>query len=115
NGSSSYSFSGLALGAAGTGRVLVFTVGAWRGSNRDAVSCRLDGVAMTELCDPGSNKSYAGMFYIAEDTKTTGTVLMTFSGSMNGCVIEAYNIQGATSTTPAQSNDSSDSISPSAL
>ncbi|MGE0658265.1 MAG: hypothetical protein AB7F36_01690 [Reyranellaceae bacterium] len=93
--SSSYSFSGVSIGAAAADRIVVFCFAGDAGSGRTISSVTINGSAATLIQQNASGNIRCGMYALAVPAGTTATLAVTFSGSMNRCMYSAFAITGA--------------------
>lgn len=93
-----YTFSSQSFGAAATDRIVTVTIGARNNVSRTISSVTIGGVSATAnvtAINTGSGADVAAIYSAAVPTGTTGDVVVTFSGSMQRCVVGIYRTVGS--------------------
>lgn len=111
-GSGSSPSGTLSLGTPSAGRILVIGIGGFVGSNRTVDSVNVAGSPASSAVSPSSSNRHAEIWYIEDSSNSSGTVEINWSGSVNECWVDIWEITGAASATPAQTSTSG-SITPS--
>lgn len=98
-----YTFSGVSLGAADVNRKIAVTIGGHRAaSGRTIVSCTIGGVSAVELvfvaAVAGSNTVLQSVWIASVPTGTTGNIVVTFSNTMDRIGVDVIRLIGANST-----------------
>ncbi len=103
---STYSFAGLSVGSAATGRCLVATWGARSNSARTVSSANIGGVAATCVTanEASGGAEMSSLCYASVPTGTTATFDITYSGAMLRAVLGNYAVYNAGSCTPSATN-----------
>ena len=115
---SSQSFAGESLGVAASTREIFVAVSWTAGvTTRTVSSATIGGIAATVrvqdgLSDGSSNSVGAAIISAAVPTGTTGTIAITFSGSVNECAIGKYRVLNRTSIFNTASDALTDGFSP---
>lgn len=93
--SSTYAFSGVNIGSAVTGRLVVATVS----TNYPyyPVSCTLNGVTMTKA---NTGNTSSAVFYSVLSTGASADFVVTMNTTAGQCNLRIYNVTNYTSTTP---------------
>ena len=111
NTRSAYTFSGIALGAADAGRVIVVGTSSGGGSASTVSGLTVGGVSAVEAVElqHQGDANYRSSLWVAEvPTGTTGDVVVTMSGSTGDCGIIVWPTTGADSSPHATASDATD-------
>lgn len=111
---SSYSFTNQSFGAAETNRVVIaFCHGARQGTAQTISSATIGGVSATILKQTPSGGTYTSTAIIGATvpTGTSGTVALTYSGSLFGCGISVMSLRNVQSLSAASSDSFSTTTS----
>ena len=101
NNELTYTFAAQPFGQAQADRIIVVGVASRDTTNERANSMTIGGVSATRHVDNGGANIFpCALFSAVVPTGTTGTVAVTFSGNMLGCVIGLWSIYGVASNTP---------------
>jgi hypothetical protein len=98
-----YTFSGADIGAEAADRIVVVGVGTeTTGGTATVSSVTIGGDAASVAVENGGfNRTFAGLYYLEVPTGTTADIVVSFStASEQRCVIGIWNINGASSATP---------------
>ena len=95
----SYSFTGIAIGAAAGDRVVA--VSATTNAGFFPTSCTINGAAMTKA---STGNLASAVFYAAFPSGTTANFVVTMNASAGQCNLRTFRITGQTSTTPLGTN-----------
>lgn len=105
-----YTFSGLSVGAAADDRVVVLLIAGRRGSATPATvsSCTVAGSSATSAVSNSHTVSTTSetvsIQYVELPSGTTGDVVVTWSNSLTGCGVRVFALYGATATPTATSS-----------
>lgn len=111
-GSGSSPSDTLSLGTPSAGRILVIGVGGYVGSSRGVDSVTVAGSSADQATNPSNSNRHSEIWYIEDSSNSSGTVQVNWSGSINECWVDIWEITGASSATPAQTSTSG-SVTPS--
>lgn len=94
---STFSFSGMAIGPASPGRLIVLGL-----MTSFATTCSLNGNAMTEYRRPGTGGDSFLRFYVLEwATDTTADFVITRAAAVTQLSVAVWSVEGASSAVPA--------------
>lgn len=116
-----YTFSGLSIGTAATGRVITVVVsGSADQTSSDFGTVTIDGNSMTQIATKRAAATgptaAVGMYRYTLATGTTATFVVNSSGAkFNNCSIEVYAMYDLTSSVPVDSDTASATSSSSAI
>ncbi len=109
---STYTFSGVSIGAADANRYVVVGLALRAAGNRTISSVTIGGVTATSAVDldgdAGGNTTRAALFIAAVPTGTTADVVMTLSGSAARAAVVAWRLVNANPTANDTDTSSSD-------
>jgi hypothetical protein len=95
---SSYTFTGLAIGAADADRSVVAAAYARRIGGGSISSVTIGGVAATQLVSAGTGESTTGLYLAALPSGTTADVVVTLNDVANRCGVHVYRLVGINPT-----------------
>jgi hypothetical protein len=110
-----YSFTGVSIGAAAGNRYIILGVTGSSGTTSAISTVTVNTVAATLLAQASGSTVATGLYIYKISSGTTADISVTFAGSKQRCAVSVWRVTGIDSETPYNTNSNTAAVSTSSL